>query len=83
MGKKDKVTKQTEPIAIHKVTGWSFDEICNYYDKLNEDLTHYSNNDDICTSMECVNVMVGYVPEELWKRDNLKVIDVCCGLDAC
>ena len=79
MAKKKKTTDQIEPVEIRYVRDWPYNSICEYYNKLNEDPSHYESSDDICTSMECVNVMVSYIPDELWKRDNLKVIDVCCG----
>jgi SAM-dependent methyltransferase len=37
------------------------------------------STDDICTPMECVKKMIDYVPDELWQRANLKVLDPCCG----
>ena len=71
--------KKTEPVTIQYVGDWDYGSILKYYDALNNDTSHYESNDDICTPMECVTTMVNYIPEELWKRDNLKVIDVCCG----
>ena len=68
-----------EPVEIQYVRDWGHDEVRAYFNKLNEDPSHFESNDDICTSMECVDTMVGYLPDELWKRSNLKVIDVCCG----
>ena len=49
------------------------------FNSLNKDKSHYSSNDDICTPMECVKKMVDYIPNELWTRENIKVIDPCCG----
>ena len=57
----------------------SIDEIFNYFDNLNNDLSHRSSNDDICTPMQCVKKMIDYVPDELWKRKNIRVLDPCCG----
>ena len=37
------------------------------------------SRDDICTPMDCVELMVNYIPNELWCRENLKVLDPCCG----
>ena len=68
-----------EPVEIQYVRDWGHDKVRAYFNKLNEDPSHFESNDDICTSMECVDTMVGYIPDELWNRDNLKVIDVCCG----
>ncbi len=55
------------------------DNYFNIFNSLNLDSSHMSSNDDICTPMECVKLMVDYLPEELWKRPNLKIIDTCCG----
>lgn len=56
-----------------------YEQIRKYFDKLNKDKTHFVNSNDICTPIECVKEMIDTVPEELWKRKNLKVLDCCCG----
>jgi SAM-dependent methyltransferase len=48
-------------------------------DSLNFDKSHFVNSNDICTPMNCVEDMVDAIPEELWKRENIKVLDPCCG----
>ena len=48
-------------------------------EKLNLDLSHYNNSNDICTPMSCVEEMVDAIPEELWNRKNIKILDPCCG----
>lgn len=50
-----------------------------YFDKLNEDLSHYSSTNDICTPMGCVKEMVDNIPDELWHRKNIKILDPCAG----
>lgn len=50
-----------------------------YFDKLNEDLSHYSSTNDICTPMGCVKEMVDNIPDELWHRGNIKILDPCAG----
>ena len=55
------------------------DEICGYYDSLNTDKSHMMSNDDICTPMDCVKHMIDYIPDELWNRQDLTVLDPCCG----
>lgn len=55
------------------------DNLFSVLDTLNNDTSHMRSNDDICTPMSCVKLMVDYLPEELWERKNLKVIDTCCG----
>ena len=57
----------------------SMEDIFLYFNDLNEDTSHKISNDDICTPMECVQKMVDYVPDELWKRKNIRVLDPCCG----
>lgn len=77
--KKIKEMKQTQPLKIGYVGNLEYSDICEFYNKLNSDKSHYESNDDICTPMECVQTMVNYIPEELWHRNGLKIIDVCCG----
>ncbi len=56
------------------------DDLMKYYDEIvNIDTSHYMSNDDICTPMECVKNMINYIPEELWKRSHLRVLEPCSG----
>lgn len=57
----------------------SIEEGFVYLDNLNNDTSHMLSRDDICTPMKCVQKMIDYVPEELWKRQNISVLDPCCG----
>ncbi len=57
----------------------SWEEIYEYFNSLNIDKTHQNSTDDICTPMDCVKKMIDYIPEELWKRESLRVLDPCCG----
>ena len=57
----------------------NFDEIQKYFDNLNKDQSHFNNSNDICTPMGCVKEMVDAIPEEFWKRDNIKILDPCAG----
>jgi len=50
-----------------------------YFNQLNEDLSHYSSSNDICTPMGCVKEMVDHIPEEFWHRDSIKILDPCAG----
>ena len=54
-------------------------DLFDYYDKLNNDDSHKISNDDTCTPMQCVKTMLDYVPEELWRRNKVKVLDPCTG----
>ncbi|BEG57576.1 MTS domain-containing protein/DNA methyltrasferase [Helicobacter sp. NHP21005] len=49
------------------------------YDTINKDLAHAVSRDDICTPMACVERMLDYLPQELWRRKNLKILDPCVG----
>ncbi|MBE8158965.1 MAG: methyltransferase [Betaproteobacteria bacterium] len=51
----------------------------DYFNALNADLGHYDNSNDICTPMECVKEMVDSVPANFWRKQNLKILDSCCG----
>lgn len=57
----------------------SCEELFKYYNDLNLDNTHKKSSDDICTPMECVKKMIDYIPQELWQRKNIRVLDPCCG----
>lgn len=59
--------------------GKSYEELKDYFDALNNDETHMASRDDICTPMQCVKVMIDYIPDEFWKRRNKAVLDPCCG----
>lgn len=59
--------------------GKSYEEIKNYFDVLNHDTSHMKSKDDICTPFSCVKRMVDYIPNELWKRKKITVLDPCCG----
>lgn len=57
----------------------SEESILSYFNALNADLNHYTSRDDICTPMECVKLMVDYIPEEFWAREKLAILDPCSG----
>ena len=61
------------------IGNYSQEETIKYFDKLNTDETHYNSNDDVCTPMSCVKVMIDYLPDELWKRKNLRILEPCAG----
>jgi len=54
-------------------------KVFQFYDLLNEDITHMATKDDICTPMECVKKMIDYIPNELWERESIRVLDPCAG----
>lgn len=58
----------------------SFNEIKKYYDeKLNLDKSTYKSSNDEPTPIDCIIEMISKIPEELWKRQELKILDPCCG----
>ena len=58
----------------------NFENLKNYYDSvLNLDKTTYQSSNDEPTPVECIVDMVDKIPKELWLRDNLSIIDPCCG----
>lgn len=61
------------------IGNYSLEKTIDFYNKLNEDETHYNSNDDVCTPMDCVKVMIDYIPNELWQRKKVKILDPCCG----
>ena len=56
-----------------------FEAIKNHFDTLNFNAEHFVNSNDICTPMDCVKEMLDSLPDEFWQRQNIKVLDSCCG----
>lgn len=56
-----------------------YEKIKEYFDILNKDTSHFSSSNDICTPMDCVKEMVDAIPQELWERESLKILDPCAG----
>lgn len=58
----------------------SFEQLKTYYDTvLNKDKSTYKSTNDEPTPIDCISEMIAKIPNELWKRPNLKVLDPCCG----
>jgi len=58
----------------------SFNEIKKYYDEiLNIDKRTYKSSNDETTPIDCIIEMIGKIPEELWRRTELSILDACCG----
>lgn len=53
--------------------------VFDFYDQLNKETYHFMTKDDECTPMSCVQHMVDYVPNELWQRKNIRILDPCAG----
>lgn len=61
------------------IGNYSLEKTLEYYDKLNSDESHYNSNDDVCTPMNCVKIMIDYLPDDLWNKKNLKILEPCAG----
>lgn len=58
----------------------SFNEVKDYYNNiLNTDKTSYCSTNDEPTPIECICDMIEKIPEELWSKKDLKILDPCCG----
>ena len=58
----------------------SFSELQKYYDEtLNTDRSTYKSSNDEPTPITCINEMISKIPIELWKRENMSILDACCG----
>tara|TARA_Y100000591_G_C21847810_1_gene709750 strand:- start:1289 stop:2557 length:1269 start_codon:yes stop_codon:yes gene_type:complete len=57
-----------------------FSLIKTYYDTIlnkNKNLVETSNDEP--TPIDCVQEMVNKIPEDFWKKKNIKILDPCCG----
>jgi len=54
-------------------------KLFDLFNNLNKDISHHSSKDDICTPMECVKLMVEYIPSFFWNKPVIKVLDPCSG----
>jgi len=58
----------------------SFNEIKKYYDEiLNIDKSTYKSSNDETTPIDCISEMISKIPEELWCKTDLSILDCCCG----
>ena len=56
----------------------TFAQISIIYQQINQsDQSNYG--DQIVTPMECVKLMIDYLPDSLWNQPDLKILDPCCG----
>ena len=55
-------------------------ELKDFYETiLNKDKTTYKSTNDEPTPIDCVCEMLTKIPDELWGRSNLSILDPCCG----
>lgn len=65
--------------TLEYIGKYSLEDTMKYYDKLNEDESHFYSNDDICTPMSCVKTMIDYIPESFWENKQLRILEPCSG----
>lgn len=65
---------------IPTIDSSTFDELKKYYDEtLNTDKTTYKSSNDEPTPINCISEMISKIPNELWEKDDLRILDPCCG----
>ena len=58
----------------------TYEELKKLYNEvLNTDKSTYKSSNDEPTPINCVEEMINKIPDELWKRSGLKILDPCCG----
>lgn len=58
----------------------TFDEIKKYYDEnLNIDKSTYKSSNDEPTPIDCISEMISKIPDDLWMKKDLSILDPCCG----
>ena len=58
----------------------TFDEIAKYYDEiLNTDKSTYKSSNDEPTPIDCISEMISKIPNDLWGKSDLSILDPCCG----
>lgn len=58
----------------------TFDEIKKYYDEvLNTNKDTYKSSNDEPTPIDCISEMISKLPNDLWGKSNLSILDPCCG----
>tara|TARA_B000000477_G_scaffold325_1_gene337 strand:+ start:53575 stop:54867 length:1293 start_codon:yes stop_codon:yes gene_type:complete len=58
----------------------SFNIIKKYYDEiLNIDKSTYKSTNDEPTPIDCITEMITKIPNELWEKKDLSILDPCCG----
>ena len=59
---------------------YNYDILKNYYNNiLNKDKKTFKTKNDEPTPIECVEYMISKIPNELWTKENLKILDPCYG----
>jgi len=66
--------------TIKNIDNSTYEELKKQYNEvLNIDKSTYQSSNDEPTPIECIEEMITKIPEELWDRNDLKILDPCCG----
>ncbi len=58
----------------------NYGKLKDFYDNnLNMDKKTFKTSNDEPTPISCVEEMVNKLPNKFWEKDNLKILDPCCG----
>jgi SAM-dependent methyltransferase len=69
-----------QPIKTITIDTSTFDEIAKYYDEiLNTDKSTYKSSNDEPTPIDCISEMISKIPNDLWGKSDLSILDPCCG----
>lgn len=62
------------------ITNSTYSDLKHHYNVvLNTDKTTYKTSNDEPTPIECIEEMLEKIPAHFWKKNNLKILDPCCG----
>ena len=76
----EKSSVAIQPIKKITIDTSSFNEIKKYYDEtLNTDKSTYKSSNDEPTPIDCISEMISKIPNELWGKSDLSILDPCCG----
>ena len=58
----------------------TYNELKKYYDEtLNTDKSTYKSSNDEPTPIDCISEMISKIPNDLWQKNDLSILDPCCG----
>ena len=76
---------ETQPIILKddiypSVETSTMEELTKYYDEiLNVDKSTYKSSNDEPTPIRCISEMINKIPNDLWCKSDLSILDPCCG----
>ena len=69
-----------QPIKKITIDTSTFNEMAKYYDEiLNTDKSTYKSSNDEPTPIDCISEMISKIPNDLWGKSDLSILDPCCG----